>query len=398
MTVKTKIEELGPWFHNLHLPDGTQTAPEHWLGDFPAFKWRELAPHLPEDLGGWRVLDIGCNAGFYTFELAKRGASVLGIDMNPRYLAQARWAAQQMGLEHQVEFARMQVYDLASLSGDFDLVLFMGVFYHLRYPLLGLDIVAQKVKRLLVFQTLTMPGSEVVKETYDRAINDRQDFHAPGWPKMAFIEHRFAGDPTNWWAANQAGVEAMLRSSGLRVIGYPDRETFLCEPDPDHPSCVQTWNAEELVAATGRRPGITRILPFQHCQVQLSPGLTQTFFHDGTHVVAAPEENEEYRGKAARFGYGDDVAAMSREHEVLHTFLAEALGYGSSPTLWAVAHGQQGGVAPVWEQEDEESCVLAFQSYLNGGPVSPELERFTQHGLDLKTLHQEATRLLRESK
>ena len=45
-----------------------QTAPDHFLGDFPRFKWLEIAPHIPEDLKGWRVLDIGCNAGFYSFE------------------------------------------------------------------------------------------------------------------------------------------------------------------------------------------------------------------------------------------------------------------------------------------------------------------------------------------
>src|ERR687890_350007 len=88
------IAELGPWFHNLHLPDGTQTMPDHFIGgDFPSFKWREIAPFVPRRLAGWRVLDVGCNAGFYTFELARRGASVVGIDVDPRYLAQARWAA-----------------------------------------------------------------------------------------------------------------------------------------------------------------------------------------------------------------------------------------------------------------------------------------------------------------
>src|SRR3954463_5960088 len=87
------IAALGPWFHNIHLPDGTQTAPDHFLGDFPRFKWEALADHLPADLEGWTALDIGCNAGFYTFELAARGARVTGIDVDPHYLAQAEWAA-----------------------------------------------------------------------------------------------------------------------------------------------------------------------------------------------------------------------------------------------------------------------------------------------------------------
>ena len=87
--VGREIAKLGPWFHNLHLPDGIETAPDHPLGDYPAYKWHELAPHLPENLSGWRALDIGCNAGFYTFELAKRGAQVTGLEIDSHYLEQA---------------------------------------------------------------------------------------------------------------------------------------------------------------------------------------------------------------------------------------------------------------------------------------------------------------------
>ncbi len=254
----SEIVELGPWFHNLHLPDGRQTAPDHYFGDFPAFKWIEIADHIPIDLTGWRALDIGCNAGFYSFELARRGAQVTAIDLDPHYLAQARWAAERMELTDQVQFEQMQIYDLAARTETFDLVLFMGVFYHLRYPLLGLDIIARKVKRLLVFQTLSLPGREVA-ETRDFALeggdgmNNRAPLAAPGWPKMAFIEETFSGDPTNWWVANHAGIEAMLRSSGLRVTGYPGNEIYLCEPDPEHPSCCATWNRAEYLAATGQR-------------------------------------------------------------------------------------------------------------------------------------------------
>jgi tRNA (mo5U34)-methyltransferase len=148
------IKRLGPWFHNLHLSDAVQTFPQHHFGDFPNWKWQQLAPHLPVDLRGWSVLDIGCNAGFYSFELARRGAEVLGIDGNPHYLAQARWAAALLGLGNVCRFECRQVYDLARMNRQWDLVLFMGVFYHLRYPTLGLDIVAEKVGRHLVFQSV----------------------------------------------------------------------------------------------------------------------------------------------------------------------------------------------------------------------------------------------------
>lgn len=251
--IQKTIERLSPWFHNLHLPDGRQTAPDHFLGDFPSYKWAEIAPYLPADLSGWRALDIGCNAGFYAFELARRGASVTAIDVNPTYLAQARWAAKQFDLTPRIRFAQMQVYDLVELDDTFDLVLFLGVFYHLRYPLLGLDIVARKVGRLLAFQTLTMPGETVYEHTQDRGINDRAAMLDPGWPKLAFIEHRLAGDPTNWWAPNHAAVEAMLRSSGLRITARPGTETYLCEPDPANPACITTWNHAEFAAAIRRK-------------------------------------------------------------------------------------------------------------------------------------------------
>lgn len=247
-----EIAALGPWFHNLHLPDGAQTAPSHALGDFPAFKWRELAPWLPEDLGGWSALDIGCNAGFYSFELARRGAHVTGIDIEPLFLKQAEWAAREFGLERMVEFREMQVYDLARTSERYDLVLFMGTFYHLRYPMLALDIITALVRRMMVFQTLTMPGDEVLESAAnDREIWDREAFATPGWPRMAFIEGEFAGDPTNWWVPNHAGVQAMLRSSGMRVTARPGHEIYLCEPDLATHCWPRDGGAAELRAATG---------------------------------------------------------------------------------------------------------------------------------------------------
>ncbi len=244
------ILELGPWFHNIHLPGGMQTAPDHFLGDFPNYKWKMLEPHIPKDLQGWTALDIGCNAGFYSLELAARGAYVVGIDCNTRYLKQARWASEQFGLQDRTDFRLMQVYDLARVQDKYDLVLFMGVFYHLRYPLLALDIVAQLVRKLMVFQTLRMAGDDIYAFTEDAWLFDRESMHDRGWPKMAFIEHRFAGDPTNWWIPNRAGIEAMLRSSGMRLLERVDEETYICKPRacPTSRGCA----SPEFLAATGR--------------------------------------------------------------------------------------------------------------------------------------------------
>ena len=247
--LQTEIEELKPWFHNLHLPDSTQTAPDHWLGDFPMFKWKELSPYIPQDLSGWKVLDVGCNAGFYTFELAKRGADVLGIDVDTHYLKQAKWAAEKMGLQKKTRFQQMQVYDLAKQEETFDLIWFMGVLYHLRYPMLAMDILAEKNTDMMVFQTLSMPGADAEENTWDRPINEREDLLKDGWPKMAFIEHKFSGDPTNWWLPNHAGIEAMLRSCGYKITDRPGHEIYIARKDAENPSCLHTWNKSEYLSA-----------------------------------------------------------------------------------------------------------------------------------------------------
>lgn len=262
-----ELAELGPWFHNLHLPDGTQTAPDHRLGDFPAVKWREIEGLLPLDLSGCTALDVGCNAGYYSFELARRGADVLGIDVELRYLRQARWAARQFGLEKSVRFEQMQVYDLGRSDETFDLIFFLGVFYHLRYPLLALDMLAQKVRQTMVFQSLTIPGEGDVDGRADFDFADREGFLDPGWPKMAFVEECFAGDPTNWWVPNHAGVEAMLRSAGMRVTAHPSHDVYVCEPGGPPKTAAQALITEQLRAVTGcvggtdgRVPGSVRAI------------------------------------------------------------------------------------------------------------------------------------------
>lgn len=248
------IEGLGPWFHNLHLPDGTQTRPDHPLGDFPRTNWDLLAPHLPDDVAGATVLDVGCNAGFYTLELARRGAHVTALDVDDRYLRQARWAAEQWGVSSQVEFVHAPVYSLAGSARRWDIVLFLGVLYHLRYPMLGVDIVSRCTRRLLALQCLSAPGGLGLEPPKELPLRDREPLASRDWPKLSFIEYRLADDPTNWWAPNPACVEAMLRTSGLRVVGRPAQEFLLCEPDPGLDSNMWTWNEGEFWAAVGGRP------------------------------------------------------------------------------------------------------------------------------------------------
>ena len=225
--IRRRIDELGPWFHNLEL-HGVRTAPSHFLGDYPAVKWRRFAEVVPQNLAGKSVLDIGCNAGFYAMEMKKRGAGrVLGVDSDEEYLAQARFAADVSGLD--IEFRRLSVYDVGQLGETFDLVLFMGVLYHLRHPLLALDLIHEHVARdLMLFQSMQRGASDVAPLQANYNFWDEQPFEAPGYPKLHFVEHRYADDPTNWWIPNRACVEAMLRSSGFTIIGHPESEVYLC--------------------------------------------------------------------------------------------------------------------------------------------------------------------------
>jgi tRNA (mo5U34)-methyltransferase len=225
--IRSEIDALAPWFHNLTI-QGVQTAPDHFLGDYPRFKWEGFRHSVPDDLQGRSVLDIGCNAGFFALEMKRRGAGrVVGIDSDPHYLRQADFAIREAGVD--IELRQMSVYDIGALGERFDLVLFMGVFYHLRHPLLALDLIHEHVADdLLLFQSLQRGAAEegVVEADYpfaETALFDGADF-----PRLHFVEHSYAGDPTNWFVPNGPAAAAMLRSAGFEISARPEPEVFLC--------------------------------------------------------------------------------------------------------------------------------------------------------------------------
>ncbi|HZZ83493.1 MAG TPA: TIGR04290 family methyltransferase [Anaeromyxobacteraceae bacterium] len=234
--IERRVEELGEWFHNLDLA-GVRTAPRHFLGDYPAVVWGAIADALPRHLDGKTVLDVGCNAGFFSLEMKRRGAArVLGIDSDERYLAQARLASEVSGLD--LELAQLSVYDVASLRERFDVVLFMGVLYHLRHPLLALDLLhAHAVKELLVFQSMLRGASGGARLAPDYPYAEIEMFDDPSWPKLHFVERSYAHDWTNWWVPNRACAEALLRSAGFEPSAVGQTEVYLCQrverPTPD---------------------------------------------------------------------------------------------------------------------------------------------------------------------
>jgi tRNA (mo5U34)-methyltransferase len=229
--IERRVRGLGKWFHNLDLR-GVKTAPDHFLGDYPTVKWQRFAHALPASLEGKTVLDIGCSSGFYSIEMKRRGARrVVAVEPDEDYLAQARFAAEVC--EQEVEFTKLSVYEIERIGERFDLVIFMGVLYHLRYPLLALDLIRRHVAHdLLLFQSMLRGSVESLDLQSDYPFNETSIFEQPGMPRLHFIQRSYAGDPTNWWIPNRACVEAMLQSAGFQIVDHPEEEVYLCRCAP----------------------------------------------------------------------------------------------------------------------------------------------------------------------
>ena len=190
------------WYHSIELRPGITTpgrAAEHFVLPFLG---------LPEDLSGKSVLDIGCWDGFFSFECEHRGAKrVVATDVWEMWGRDAfDFARAELGSA--VEPVQASVYDLpVALGGErFDVVLFLGVLYHLKHPLLGIEKVAE----------VTAPGGLAVIETAVDAetLMDR--------PLMAFYPgDELNHDPTNWWTPNVPALASMLGVSGFREVVSP---------------------------------------------------------------------------------------------------------------------------------------------------------------------------------
>jgi tRNA (mo5U34)-methyltransferase len=161
---------------------------------------------IPADLSGKSVLDVGAWDGFFSFEAERRNAQrVVAADSfawdESRGHSKAGFELARRQLGSRVEDVDIDVMDLSpERVGSFDLVLCLGVLYHLRHPLLGLERVASVTKEQLILETHV-----------DLALMRR--------PAMAFYPtHELYGDDTNWWGPNPLAVEAMLKDVGFSEV------------------------------------------------------------------------------------------------------------------------------------------------------------------------------------
>ena len=207
--LKRQVAET-TWWHRIDLGYGIVTP---GVDDSP-YKLKQLG--IPDNLQHATVLDIGASDGFFAFEAERRGAS--------RVLAADLWSGECWGMQaktgfdlarralsSKVEDVQLHVLEISPEKvGVFDLVLFVGVLYHMRHPLLALE------------RVYSVTGKQLILETHIERFGGTR-------PVMMFYPgSELNHDPTNWWGPNPVAVEAMLKSVGFRKVvkfkEYPARQ------------------------------------------------------------------------------------------------------------------------------------------------------------------------------
>jgi tRNA (mo5U34)-methyltransferase len=226
--VRSRIATVPHWYHPIEVRPGIVTPGTNDARTVLA------ALDLPADCRGLRALDLGTRDGFFAFELERRGAEVVAVDYMAKTESGFAVASELLG--SRVTYLQRNLYELtASELGTFDVVLFLGLLYHLPDPLGALRAVRNLTRKQLFLETLVL------------------DFGADhdALPMMRFFAgSSWAGDPTNYWGPNVRCVEEMLGETEFatrRVVRLGDRCVFACE------AVASPAAAYYMQIATGRR-------------------------------------------------------------------------------------------------------------------------------------------------
>jgi tRNA (mo5U34)-methyltransferase len=226
--VSARIAAVPHWYHRIEVRPGIVTP-----GTNDARTVLEMLD-LPADCRAMRALDLGTRDGFFAFELERRGASVVAVDYMSTADSGFAVAAELLG--SRVTYLQRNLYELTATElGTFDIVLFLGVLYHLPDPLGALRVVRDLARRRMYLETVVLDfGSET-----------------DHLPLMRFFAgSSWAGDPTNYWGPNRRCVEEMLGETEFavqRVTRFGDRGLFACE------AMSRPAAAYYMQIATGRR-------------------------------------------------------------------------------------------------------------------------------------------------
>jgi tRNA (mo5U34)-methyltransferase len=230
--VEAEVRALGFWFQHIDLPCGVSTGNGEEPSYNPETRWRVFEPFVPQDLTGKTVLDVGGNAGYFSVQMLLRGAArCVLVEPFVEFARQANYVAESFGVNLEIVSEHAHVYCLTTQE-RFDYVLFLGLFYHLKYPGLVLDRLAEMTRERMFFQSHLVGDrdaftdqADYAKGTDDRIIQD------PGFPRLSFIEKLYNRDETNWWIPNYTALEPMLRSAGMRVVARPHAQVLISEPE-----------------------------------------------------------------------------------------------------------------------------------------------------------------------
>jgi tRNA (mo5U34)-methyltransferase len=212
------------WFHQIELAPGVVTP-----GVEDTRRKADLI-RFPKDLSGKSVLDIGAYDGYFSFEAERRNAArVLAYDHLDPELSGFSTAKRILG--SRVEHMLGSVYDLSpELVGRFDVVLFLGVIYHLRSPLLALQRVHSVCDGVMYLESQVTTGGfllngEIVTSPEIEKVLARIPV------AQFFPGSELNGDPTNWWAPSVLCLEQLLRAHGFEprlVAEWSSRAAFEC--------------------------------------------------------------------------------------------------------------------------------------------------------------------------
>lgn len=227
--VRAQIAAYAHWYHRIELRPGIVTP---GINDSPLVL-RHL--HLPDDASGLRVLDLGARDGFFSFELERRGAEVLAVDYMPAEATGFAMASRILG--SRVPYLHENLYNLRPEKlGTFDLVLFLGLLYHLPDPLGALRLIRSLTRSRMLLETLIIDESLPLRDGGSVPLASI-DARLTNVPIMCFFPgNSMGGDPSNYWGPNIECVKAMLGETEFasgRVVRLGTRAIFDCDTISD---------------------------------------------------------------------------------------------------------------------------------------------------------------------
>jgi tRNA (mo5U34)-methyltransferase len=261
----SELTRLEPWFHYIDLGDGLNTKTKSAIGEpveHPRPTWEKVKVCLPKDLSGQTVLDVGCNAGFYSIEMKRRGASrVVGIDSQRELIRQAGFVRKVLGLD--IDYRRMSVYDLDPRElGQFDVTLALGLIYHCKHLVLALEKLFLITRHLLVLETAIYPPEQSPGSFCVFEIGMIQ----PTLHSLAYVENTSDAKEAvyNWFLPSADALSALLKNIGFNQVEiFPgvqsDRVVLACrklESYPDSHAIAYLAADLKLISGSSRcRPG-----------------------------------------------------------------------------------------------------------------------------------------------